>query len=109
CRADEADPGRVTRAVRASDVAYARLRSEIIDWQLEPGTPLSEIETAERLGVSRTPVREALARLTAEGLVSSVGRTARVAPLSLELVIELYELREALETHAARLAARRRD
>lgn len=99
----------MTRAVRASDVAYARLRSEIIDWQLEPGTPLGEIETAARLGVSRTPVREALARLTAEGLVSSVSRTARVAPLSRELVIELYELREALETSAARLAARRRD
>lgn len=99
----------MTRAVRASDAAYERLRSEIIDWQLEPGTPLGEIETAARLGVSRTPVREALARLAAEGLVSSVGRTARVSPLSRDLVIELYELREALETHSAKFAARRRD
>jgi DNA-binding GntR family transcriptional regulator len=94
---------------RASDVAYARLRTEIIDWQLEPGTPLGEIETAERLGVSRTPVREALARLAADGLVATSGRTARVAPLSREHVIELYELREALDVQAARLAARRRD
>jgi DNA-binding GntR family transcriptional regulator len=94
---------------RASDLAYARLRAEIIDWELEPGTPLGEIETAERLGVSRTPVREALARLAADGLVASTGRTARVAPLSREHVIELYELREALDVQAARLAARRRD
>jgi GntR family transcriptional regulator, rspAB operon transcriptional repressor len=96
-------------AVRSSDIAYERLRAEIIDWVLKPGAPLSEIETAERIGVSRTPVREAFARLVAEGLVSSVGRTARVAPLSRERIIELYELREALETHAAKFAARRRD
>lgn len=95
--------------VRASDVAYEQLRQEIIDWVLKPGTLLSEIETAERVGVSRTPVREALTRLAAEGLVSASGRTAMVAPLSRSHVIELFELREALETQAARFAARRRD
>jgi GntR family transcriptional regulator, rspAB operon transcriptional repressor len=94
--------------VRASDVAYEQLRQEIIDWVLKPGTLLSEIETAERVGVSRTPIREALTRLAAEGLVSASGRTAMVAPLSRKRVIELFELREALETQAARLAARRR-
>ncbi len=94
---------------RASDLAYARLRAEIIDWTLEPGTPLSEIETAARLGVSRTPLREALSRLSAEGLVTSSGRTSRVAPLSRRHIVELFELREALETQAARLAARRRE
>lgn len=94
--------------MRASDIAYSRLRGEIIDWTLAPGTPLGEIETAERLGVSRTPVREALSRLTAEGLVTSGGRTSRVAPLSRRHIVELFELREALETQAARLAARRR-
>jgi DNA-binding GntR family transcriptional regulator len=95
--------------VRASDVAYEQLRQEIIDWVLKPGALLSEIETAERIGVSRTPIREALTRLAAEGLVSASGRTAMVAPLSRSHVIELFELREALETQAARLAARRRD
>ncbi|MDZ8275048.1 GntR family transcriptional regulator [Microbacterium aquimaris] len=95
--------------MRASDVAYEQLRAEIIDWVLEPGAPLGEIETAERVGVSRTPVREALARLSAEGLVVYEGRYARVAPLSRDRITELYELREALETQAARLAARRRD
>lgn len=95
--------------VRASDVAYEQLRQEIIDWILTPGTLLSENETSERLGVSRTPLREALTRLSAEGLVASSGRLSIVAPLSRSHVIELFELREALETQSARLAARRRD
>jgi DNA-binding GntR family transcriptional regulator len=96
--------------VRASDRAYERLRDDILSWRLAPGTPLSEIELAARLGVSRTPLRAALARLALEGLVdTSRGRTGIVPDVSAESVAELFELREALETHAARLAARRRD
>src|SRR5438094_59378 len=49
------DPSGTAR-LRASDLAYARLRAEIIDWTLAPGTPLGEIETSERPGVSRTPL-----------------------------------------------------
>ena len=95
--------------MRASEVAYQRLRDEIIQWHLQPGMPLGEIETAQRMGVSRTPIREALSRLAAEGLVSSgAGRTMIVAPLSPATIRHLYEYREALETQAARLAARRR-
>mgnify|MGYP003477038197 FL=1 len=96
--------------MRASEVAYQRLRDEIIQWHLQPGMPLGEIETAQRMGVSRTPIREALSRLAAEGLVSTgAGRTMIVAPLSPATIRHLYEYREALETQAARLAARRRD
>lgn len=96
--------------MRASEVAYRRLRDDIIHWRLEPGTPLGEVETAERIGVSRTPVREALTRLASEGLVDTgTGRTARVSALSRDSIQQLFELREALETQAARLAARRRD
>lgn len=96
--------------MRASDAAYERLRDDIIQWRLAPGAALGEIETAQRLGVSRTPVREALSRLVAEGLVSNgSGRTAIVARVSAEDVNRLFEYREALETQAARLAARRRD
>lgn len=96
--------------MRSSDIAYGRLRAEIIQWTLEPGTPLAEIEVSERIGMSRTPVREALSRLVAEGLVSNTsGRTLIVTPVSHERIRELFELREALETQAARLAARRRD
>ena len=96
--------------MRASDIAYERLRDDIIHWRLEPGTPLAEIEVSARIGVSRTPVREALSRLINEGLVSNTsGRTAVVTPVSRAQIEQLFELREALETQAARLAARRRD
>lgn len=61
------------QCVRVSDAVYERLRSEIIEWELQPGVSLGEIETSERVGVSRTPVREALARLAAEGLVVAGG------------------------------------
>jgi DNA-binding GntR family transcriptional regulator len=94
--------------VRASDAAYDRLREEILHWRLLPGTPLSEVELAERLGVSRTPLRAALARLALEGLVdTSRGRTGVVSEVSAASITELFELREALETQAARLVARR--
>jgi DNA-binding GntR family transcriptional regulator len=96
--------------VRASDAAYDRLREEILHWRLLPGTALSEIDLAERLGVSRTPLRAALARLALEGLVdTSRGRTGVVSAVSATSITELFELREALETQAARLASRRRD
>lgn len=93
---------------RASDSAYEALREEILHWRLQPGTALSEIDLAERLGVSRTPLRAALARLALEGLVDTTrGRTGVVSDVSVASIRDLFELREALETHAARLAARR--
>lgn len=95
--------------MRASERVYVSLRDDILAWHLTPGTELSEVDQAVRLGVSRTPVREALARLTAQGLAApGRGRTLVVTDLSLPDVRHLYELREALETQAARLAARRR-
>jgi DNA-binding GntR family transcriptional regulator len=84
------------------------LRSEILGWHLEPGTVMAEVEQAERLGMSRTPVREALARLSADGLVVALaGRGLIVADLSIDHIRELFELREALEVTAAKLAAKR--
>ncbi len=95
---------------RASDRAYAALRAEILAWQLAPGTVLGEVELAARLGVSRTPVREALSRLAAEGLVEAQsGRGLVVSSATVDDVRGLFELREALETTAAALAARRGD
>ena len=58
--------------MRASDKAYAALREDIIEWRLAPGTVLAEVEQSERLGISRTPLREALSRLTAEGLTTTL-------------------------------------
>ncbi|MCZ9883917.1 GntR family transcriptional regulator [Arthrobacter sp. B2a2-09] len=94
--------------MRASEKAYAVLREDIIEWRLAPGTVLAEVEQSERLGVSRTPVREALGRLSAEGLTTAAGgRGVVVTDISLEDIDELFELRETLEGKAAALAAER--
>ncbi|HKU36220.1 MAG TPA: GntR family transcriptional regulator [Paenarthrobacter sp.] len=94
--------------MRASDRAYTALREDIIEWRLRPGTILAEVEQSERLGVSRTPVREALSRLTAEGLTTAAGgRGVVVTDISLDSIDELFELRETLEVRAAALAAER--
>jgi DNA-binding GntR family transcriptional regulator len=94
----------------ASDLAYTSLREDIVAGHLPPGTVLGEVEQAARLGVSRTPLRAALGRLASEGLaVGGKGRTLVVSALSAEDVRHLFELREALECQAARLAARRGD
>jgi DNA-binding GntR family transcriptional regulator len=97
-------------ATKASDRAYAALRDDIMEWRLAPGTVLQEVEQSERLGVSRTPVREALARLGADGLVSAQGgRGLVVTTVSVESITQLFDLRRVLEQEAARLAARNRD
>ena len=91
----------------AAEFAYARLRGEIMDGQLPPGHRMREQELSERLQVSRTPVREALSRLQADGLLVMQPRSGlAVAELDDAGVIELYETREALEGTAAQLAAR---
>lgn len=99
-----------TGTMRASDRAYNALREDIIEWRLRPGTVLAEVEQSERLGVSRTPLREALSRLSAEGLTTAAGgRGVVVTDISLEDIDELFELRETLECKAAALAAERGD
>ncbi|MCA4132820.1 GntR family transcriptional regulator [Arthrobacter sp. M4] len=96
--------------MRASDRAYSALKEDILEWRLLPGTVLAEVEQSERLGVSRTPLREALGRLTAEGLATAAGgRGVVVTAISLEDIDELFELRETLECRAAALAAQRGD
>jgi DNA-binding GntR family transcriptional regulator len=96
--------------LRASERAYLNLLDDIPEWRLPPGTVLAEVEQSERLGVSRTPLREALGRLTAEGLTAAHrGRGVVVTEISLDQADKLFELREALECKAAALAARRGD
>lgn len=91
----------------ASEFVYTTLRSEIMDGALAPGHRLREQELSERLQVSRTPVREALSRLQADGLLVMQQRSGMaVAELDDAGIIELYETREALEGTAAQLAAR---
>jgi DNA-binding GntR family transcriptional regulator len=95
--------------MRASDRAYDALRADILDWRLPPGSVLAEVEQAERLGVSRTPLREALARLVAEGLAAAHGgRGIVVTAVSLAGMAELFDVRLPLECAAVRLASVRR-
>ncbi|GIW25006.1 GntR family transcriptional regulator [Meiothermus sp.] len=88
------------------EAAYAHLRGAILAGSLLPGARISEPGLAQELGISRTPVREALQRLAQEGLVELLpGKGARVRVLSAEEVLEVYEVRALLEGEAAFLAA----
>ena len=89
--------------------AYVRLKDEIRSNRMPPGFQAPEPEIALQLGMSRTPVREALIRLEAEGLVELIPRRgARVLPIKAEDMSEIYEILTALEPDAAaNLAARR--
>ncbi|MFS4580719.1 GntR family transcriptional regulator [Phaeobacter sp. C3_T13_0] len=87
--------------------AYARLLTELREGRLNPGDRLRETDLAERLGMSRTPVREAIRQLEADGIVTHVPRQgASIRTLGYAEVMELYEMRAVLEGTAARLAAR---
>jgi DNA-binding GntR family transcriptional regulator len=90
-----------------SQHAYHRLRDAIRDGSLQPGQRVMEIELAQWLNVSRTPVRDAMRRLEAEGMLTHEPRGGLVvARLDRQAVMELYVMREALEGMAARLCAR---
>ena len=91
---------------KLTDVVAGELREAIIDLRLLPGAPLRETAIADRLGVSKMPVREALVRLEHEGLVSMISfRGAAVSTYTRRDLIEIYELRELLEVWAVREAA----
>ena len=92
-----------------ADLAYERIRGLVLSGELAPGTRLGQVELAERFGISRTPVREALRRLAGEGLVDfHSNRGFRVADLGLDAVLRRLEVRAILEPGIARLAAQRR-
>ncbi|OFX15917.1 MAG: hypothetical protein A2Z18_00065 [Armatimonadetes bacterium RBG_16_58_9] len=93
---------------RLADFAYKTVRKQILEGTLCPGEQLIETQLADRLGVSRTPVRNALTRLEREKLVTSIpNKGSFVASLSPVDVAEIYDVREVIEGLAARLLARR--
>jgi DNA-binding GntR family transcriptional regulator len=99
------DPPRSAETSRGQHV-YAQLTAAIQTGRLQPGTRLREVEIAAWLGVSRTPVREALKRLEADGLAQATPHAGMtVTTLSRQQIIELYAMRIELEGMAARLAA----
>ena len=96
--------------MRASDRAYAALLEEIHGGLLAPGAVVAEVEQAARLGISRTPVREAIGRLVADGLVrQQSARVLVVSDFRAADIRNLFEVRRALEEAAARIAAQRGD
>ncbi len=98
--------GRISEQYRSiQDIVFNTIRDEIFAGDLKPGDALNTVELSKRLGVSRTPVREALNRLVASGLVvNERHRGAHVRKLSLNEVVEIYYIRAALAGVAARLA-----
>lgn len=92
-----------------SELAYARVRELILSGELAPGAVLNQATVARQIGVSTTPLREALRRLAQQGLVElGAHRDARVAPLDATEARDLVELRQDLDPLAAGLAAQRR-
>lgn len=99
---------RGARSLSLTDQAYTRLREEIISCALRPGTDISEQELAQRLSMSKTPVREALARLALEGMVEAFPRRGyRITPVTVKDITDIFTVRKALECVAAELAATR--
>ena len=96
------------RPERLADVVYEAIRQSIMDKTLPPGARITESGVAEQLGVSKTPVREALLRLRRIGVIEADGvRGARVLSPSRSAIRQAYEVREALEVFAVRIAAER--
>lgn len=96
----------IGKKVNNSLDAYAEIRARILSGTFRPRERLIEERLARELGMSRTPIRQALTRLEAEGLVTLIpNRGAIVCSYTVEDVIEIYDLRALLEGHAARRAA----
>ncbi|MFS0853633.1 GntR family transcriptional regulator [Microbacterium sp. 179-I 3D4 NHS] len=96
-----------TRPASAADESYARLRDLLTSGDFQPGARLPENDLSARLGVSRTPLREALRRLQSDGLLTMTSRGVMVSNPSRQDMIALYSYRAALEGLAAELAAKR--
>jgi DNA-binding GntR family transcriptional regulator len=93
-------------ATTLADTAYAALRSQITTLQIRPGVAFTEGRIAAELGLSKTPVREALTRLRFEGLVTVDPKVGyRAAPVTIKYTREFFAIRTLLEGEAARLAA----
>jgi DNA-binding GntR family transcriptional regulator len=92
------------------EAVYSQLKSAILNGVFKPGQILRQEDIAQRLGVSRGPLREALPRLEVEGLIVSIPhKGCAVVSLAPEEIAEIFELRALLEASLARVAAQQRD
>ena len=98
----------VVKKSTRSELLLQEIEELIIDGKLKPGERLDETVLANKFGVSRTPVREAIRGLTAIGLVDNSGRQgAEVSQVSVSMLIEMFEVMAVFEGMCAQLAARR--
>jgi len=95
----------IERPLALGDQVYRTLRASLRNGKILPGYPLQEVQLAAQLGVSRTPVREALTRLASEGLVASDGRSFCVPELTQQNVDDIYAVRFLVEPEAVRHVA----
>lgn len=94
---------------RGGGAVYETLRREILDLTLEPGSPIDEVKLAERFGISRTPVREAMVRLAGEGLVVTLpNRFTIVAPIDFRNLPQFFDALSLMYRVTTRLAAANR-
>jgi DNA-binding GntR family transcriptional regulator len=95
-------------AERSTEVVHDRLRADILRGEFDPREPISQVQLAKRLGVSRTPLREALRMLQREGLIDSEpNRRVRVAALSVSDLEQLYAARIVVDSLRVRLVVPR--
>ena len=95
-------------AASLTEQAYQKIRKQILSCRLEPGSEISEIDIAERLSISKTPVREALGRLRLEGFVRAFPRRGyQITPLTISDMNELFDTRAVVEGGTIALAATR--
>ena len=96
--------------ISRADQLYGKLREMAVDFRLKPGVSINEAELASQLDASRTPLREALNRLTAEGLMNfEPGKGFFSRRLSIREITDLYEVRTALEIHGLKLLGKNPD
>jgi len=97
---------KIAEPVSLKDKAYNAIKSAILSLKLKPGDPLVESDLAQQLGISKTPVRDALLELEREGFVIKISfKGAYVSEVTLKDICEVFQLRAVLEGLAARLAA----
>ena len=90
------------------EIVYEELKRQILVGEIAPGTRMMEVELAEEMGVSRTPIREAIRKLEKEGLVTiEPRRGAYASEISVKDMVDVLEVRQDLEGMAAALAAER--
>ena len=90
------------------EIVYEELKRQIMVGEIQPGTRMMEVELADEMGVSRTPVREAIRKMEKEGLVTiEPRRGAYASDISVQEMVDVLEVRQDLEGMAASLAARK--